>query len=253
MRRTLLPLLSAALLVGLAGAARAADDDAKAILAKAVKAHGGEETLEKFKAGQAKNKGKLTLPGVGEVNFTQEVAYMIPDKFKETLEMEIGGQNLKVVTLVNGDKTTIEANGQEVPVSDEIKKALADARYMMRTARLGSLGKDKNVELSSLGEVKVNDKPAVGLLVKSKGHKDISLFFDKESGRLAKVEHRTIEAQSGKEITEERIILEYGKDDKSGIPVPKKVLVKHDGEKFLEAEVIETKFLEKLDDSDFKK
>jgi hypothetical protein len=253
MRRTLLALLSAALLFGLAGAARAADDEAKAILAKAVKAHGGEETLEKHKAGQAKNKGKINLPGVGEVSFTQELAYMLPDKFKESLEMEIGGQKINVVTLVNGDKTTIEANGQAVPLTDEIKKALEDGRYMMKTARLGSLAKDKNVELSSLGEVKVNDKPAVGLLVKSKGHKDISLFFDKETGRLAKVEHRTVEAQSGKEITEERIILEYGKDDKSGIPVPKRILVKHDGDKFMEAEVLEAKFLEKLDDSEFKK
>src|SRR4051794_19263276 len=48
----------------------AADDDAKAIIAKAIKAHGGEETLAKFQAGQARNKGKIDLPGVGEVEFT---------------------------------------------------------------------------------------------------------------------------------------------------------------------------------------
>jgi hypothetical protein len=252
MRRTLLPLLSAAVFVSLVPATRAADD-AQAILLKAVKAHGGEEALNKYQAGQAKNKGKITIPMVGEASFTQEIAYMLPDKLKESMELDVAGQKLNLMTLVNGEKVSIEANGQEVPITDNIKKALEDARYMMRAARLAALTRDKNMELASLGEVKVNDKPAEGILIKSKGHKDISLFFDKETSRLVKVEHRTLEAQTGKEITEERITLEYGKDEKTGIPVPKKVLVKHDGEKFMEVEVIETKFLEKLDESEFKK
>jgi hypothetical protein len=253
MRRTLLPLLSAAVLLGLVVGARAADDDVKAILTRALKAHGGEEALTKYKAGQAKNKGKITIPGLGELDFTQEVAYMLPDKFKESLQLDVANQKVNVVTTMNGDKVSIEANGMEVPITDDIKKALADAQYTMKAARLTSLLKDKDVELSPLGEVKVEGKPAVGVLVKSKGHKDLSLFFDKDTGLLAKLEHRTIDPQGGKEITEERIIQEYGKKTSEGLAVPKKVLVKHDGEKFMEAEVIEVKFLEKLDDSEFKK
>ncbi|HEX5273062.1 MAG TPA: hypothetical protein VFW33_21345, partial [Gemmataceae bacterium] len=131
MRRTFLPLLSAALLLAPV-AARAADDDAKAIIAKALKAHGGKEALEKYKAGQAKNKGKITIPGAGEVEFTQETAYMMPDKFKETLNLEVGGQKVNIVTLANGDKVTITANGNEVPTNDTIKKALEEARFMMK-------------------------------------------------------------------------------------------------------------------------
>ena len=44
MRHVLLPLLTAVLL-GLGTSARAAEDEVKAILAKAIKAHGGEEAL----------------------------------------------------------------------------------------------------------------------------------------------------------------------------------------------------------------
>jgi hypothetical protein len=252
MRRMLFPLLSV-VLFGLVPGARAADDDVKAILAKAIKAHGGEEALTKYKAAQAKNKGKINIPGVGESDFTQEVAYMLPGKFKETLELSIGGNQIKITTLINGDKTSIDANGKDVEITDNIKKALEEARYTMKTARLVSLPKDKDVELSALGEVKVEGKPTVGILVKSKGHNDISLFFNKETGLIAKLEHRTVEGQTGKEITEERIILEYGKKDDNGIATPKKILVKHDGEKFMEAEVVESKFLEKLDESEFKK
>ena len=63
------------------------------------------------------------------------------------------------------------------------------------------------------------------------------VYFDKESGLMAKVEHRTIDLSSGQELTEERIITEYQKID--GIPMPKKVLVQRDGKKFMDAEVTE--------------
>ena len=52
-------------------------------------------------------------------------------------------------------------------------------------------------------------------------------------------------------VYEERIVTEYGKTD--GVPTPKKVLINHDGNKFMELEVLETKQLEKLDDSEFAK
>ena len=56
-----------------------------------------------------------------------------------------------------------------------------------------------------------------------------------------------------KEVTEERIILEYQQKDKNSPPMPKKIVVKHDGEQFMEAEVIEVKLLETIDESEFKK
>jgi hypothetical protein len=253
MRRVLIPVLSVFVTCGLCSLAHAADADVKAILDKAIKAHGGEEALTKYKASQSKNKGKITLPGLGETEFTQETSTMLPDKFKEMLELDIGGQKVSVTTVVNGDKVYIKANGNEVPINDNIKKALDDARFMMKSARLVSLLKDKDVELSTAGEDKVEGKPTLRILVKAKGQKDVSLFFDKETGLLAKVERRTTDGNTGNEITEERIILEYSKPGKEGLSMPKKVLVKHDGDKFLEAEVLESKPLEKLDDSEFDK
>jgi hypothetical protein len=246
-------LLSAAVLLGLAAGARAADDDAKAILARAMKAHGGEETLAKLKASQATSKGKITLPMVGEVDFTEEVATMLPDKFKSSLELDIAGNKVRVTTLVAGDKYSINANGTDVPINDDIKDALKDALYKMRMARMTYLLKDKDVELSTLGEVKVEGKPAVGVRVASKGHADLNLYFDKETHRLAKMESRVKDPTTSKELNEERILLEYGEKDKNGVVLPKKVMVKRDGEKYMEAEVTEAKLLEKLDDSTFEK
>ena len=251
MRHTLLPLLFAVLLVG--PAARAADDDIKAILIKAVKAHGGEKALTKYKATRSKAKGKLVIPDVGEVEFTQEVSMMFPDKFKETMDLTIGGNQVQVVTIANGDKISIEAGGKEVPLTDALKGVMKDAQHVMKASRLLPLLQDKGLELSQLGEVKVEGKPAVGVRVSSKGRKDLSLYFDKVTGLLAKVERRAIEPTSGKEYTEERIVLEYNKPNKLGFPTPKKVLVKQDGKKFMEAEVTESTQLEKIDASEFEK
>jgi hypothetical protein len=250
MRLLTTAILSAAALIGLASRGAAADDDPKAIIVKAIKAHGGEETLAKFQAGQAKNKGKIDLPGLGETEFTQEVSYMLPDKLKDSLELQIMGQKVSVLTLVNGEKITIEANGQKIEPPDAAKEALKDAQQMMKVARLVSIVREKGFELSLIGEAKVEGKDTVGVRVSKKDAKDVSLFFNKETGLLTKLEHRTADA-TGKEITEERIITEYQKVD--GLPLPKKVLVKHDGKNFLEAEVQEIKLLEKLDESEFKK
>ena len=251
MSRLLMSLCSVAALVVVSGGVRAADDDAKAILTKAIKAHGGEEYLTKNKAARMQNKGKLTIPGVGETDFTQDLAYMLPDKLKDTLELTIGGQKISIVTVMNGDKLSIEAAGKAVDITDDIKKALKDAQHMMTVGRMVPLLKDKSYELSIFGEAKVEDKPAIGILVASKGKKDITLFFDKKTNLLAKIEHRTVEAGTGNEIGEERIILEY--KIKDGIPFPKKVLVKHDGKTFLEAEMVESTMLEAIDEAEFKK
>ena len=243
-------ILSAAALLGPASRGPAADDP-KEIIAKAIKAHGGEETLAKLQAGQSRNKGKINIPGVGEAEFTQDVSYMLPDKLKDSMELQIGGQKIPVLTLVNGDKITIEANGMKIDPPEAAKTALKDAQQMMKVARLVALVREKGYELSLIGEAKVEGKEAVGVRVSKKDAKEFNLFFDKKTGLLAKLEHRTADA-TGTEVGEERIVLEYQKGD-DGIPMPKKVLIKHDGKTFLEAEVLEAKLLEKLDDSEFKK
>jgi hypothetical protein len=237
--------------LALAPAAARAADEPKDILAKAIKAHGGEDALTKYKAAQLKTKGKIDVPGVGEIEFTQETAYMIPDKFRDSMEFKVAGQNFTIFTLINGDKTTLEVNGKAMDLPDSAKDSLKDVGHLLQISRLVPL-KDKKYELSIIGEDKVEGKKVVGIRVSAKDQKDVSVYFDKETGLIAKVEHRTAEPMTGKEITEERIITEYGKD-KNGIPTPKKVIVKHDGKLFLEAEVLELTMLEKIDDSEFKK
>jgi hypothetical protein len=243
--------MSVLVLFGSSSAARA-DDEPKDILARAVKAHGGEEFLNKHPAARAQNKGKINLPGVGEAEFTQDVSYMIPGKFRDSMELTVAGQTIKVLTIINGDTISITAMDKEVPITDDIKKSVKDAVDMMSMARIAPLLKGKAYELSLFGETKVEEKPAVGVRISAKGKKDVTLFFDKKTDLLVKIESRPTDPNTGNEIAEERIITEYRKN-KDGHPVPKKVLVKRDGKTFIEAESVEMTFLEKIDDSEFKK
>jgi len=251
MSRLLSFSLSALVVVGFAPMLKAADDDPKEIVAKAIKAHGGEEFLTKNKAAQLKSKGKINIPGAGELDFTQETAFMLPDKFRDSIDLTVMNMTINVKTLVNGETVSLEVNGKEVDGADKVKKAIKDTGHVMDVGRLVTL-KDKAYELSLIGEDKVEGKKVIGIRVAKKGQKDVSLYFDKETGLIAKLEYRGAEPGTDNEVNEERIIKEYEKN-KDGIPLAKKVVVKHDGKTFLEAEVLEVKHFEKLDDSEFKK
>jgi len=246
-----LAMLSTVGLLAFGTSVRAADEP-KDVIVKAIKAHGGEDVLTKNKAGRSSGKGKITIPGVGEVDFTQNSAHMLPDKFRESLEMKVAGQTISVLTLVYGDKFTIEANGKAVDLDDKMKDAIKGVGHMLKIGKLVPLIKEKGYELSLIGEDKVEDKPVVGIRVVAKGQKDVNLYFDKETNLLTKLEYRSTDPFTQNEINEERIIKEY-KKNQDGISVPKKVIVKHDSKTFLEIEMSDVQLLEKLEDSDFKK
>src|SRR5690349_882903 len=83
MSRLLVGTLSILALAGFTPNLKAADDDPKAIIDRAIKAQGGADYISKHQAAQFKSKGKMNVPGAGELDFTQETAYMLPDKFRE--------------------------------------------------------------------------------------------------------------------------------------------------------------------------
>jgi hypothetical protein len=229
------------------GAGRA-DDATQAIIDKAIKAHGGATKLTEKKATQTKSKGSLELGG--GIEFTQEVS-LHGGKLKEAMHLQVAGNQVNVTTVFDGTKGWMKVNDEATKDLDgKILDEVKEAAYVARLTRLVFL-KDKSIELSPLGEVKVNDRPAVGVKVTSKGHRDLNLLFDKATGLLAKAERRVVDIMSGNEVTEERIIKEY--QDVDGMKIPKAVLVNRDGKKFLELEVTEAKFPDSLDDSEFAK
>jgi hypothetical protein len=196
---------------------------------------------------RSKSKGTLHVMGV-DLPFTQEVAAQTPDKFKETMDLNVMDKKVSVITVFNGKDGWILADGKEVKVTDEILAEFKEAAYSMGLMQ-GMYFKDKSVKFALTGEIKVNGKPAIGVTVSKEGKKDINVFFDKETGLMAKFEMRKRDLMSGEEVNEERIITEY--QDVGGRKVAKKVEVLRGGKPFIEVEVTEIKSEEKLDDGEF--
>jgi hypothetical protein len=128
---------------------------------------------------------------------------------------------------------------------------MKQAANLIQINRLIPLKDAKVYTLSLLGESTVNEKPAVGVKVTRKDYRDINLYFDKNTGLLAKIERQALDSMTQQEVAEERIIVEYQEVD--GQKVAKKVLVNRDGKKFTEAEVLEYKPSAKVEESDFAK
>lgn len=247
MRKLLFVSLTAGLLFGGSEGASAADE-AQAIIARAIKAHTGKARAAKLTAYQ--HKSKCTLELNGGLAFTQEVTVQFPGKYKEVMQGEVNGQQYTVTTVFNGKEGWITVNGKHIKVDDKLQAHLKEASYAMNLSQLTGF-KDKTLKLDLLGEIQVNDRPAVGVRVSSKGHKDISLYFDKKTGLLAKSESRVLDFGSGQEVTQEVIVSAYHEIE--GRKMVKKAVVNRDGKKFMESEVTEAKLLEKFDDSEFAK
>jgi hypothetical protein len=243
-----------ALILALPAAGRGDDAaDMKALVEKAIQAHGGADNLAKQKAVVVKMKGKFHgLPGA-VIDYTSETSSQPPGKMRAVVEGDVMGTTFKVVQIVNGDKgwtdSTFEGNREmskaEFTEARETLHAYVVARLVVLT--------DKAYALSPLGETKVGDKEAVGVLVKHKDRRDVSLFFDKKTHMLLKAETRVKDVQGGgdNELTQETLYEDFKKVD--GIQVPHKLTIKRDGKLYVEAETTDYKVQDKLDDSLFAK
>src|SRR5262245_7293841 len=247
MRRIAVGLLLLGLNLTFVQAIRAEDDAAK-IIEKAVKAHFPKGLDTKNSAVRTKSKGTIHVMGL-DLEFTNEVSVQAP-KFKESVELEVMGNKIKVTSVYNGKDAWINANGNEVPVNDDILNEFKDAADIMELMQ-GVFGKAKNVKFSTVGEAKIKDKPAIGVKLSREGKKDITIYFDKSTGLIAKVEMRKKDPMAGQEVNEERFVLEY--QELNGRKVAKKVEIKRDDKPYMEAEVTGVEILEKLDDSEFAK
>jgi hypothetical protein len=246
MRQLFLTALTAALLLAATGRA-IADDDAKAIITKAIAAHGGKDNLDKFKGTKTSAKGTIDIMG-NEVEFTVESMSMFPDKRKSTIKLEIMGMAATIEQVTNGDKFKMTVNGQDFPISDTQKKDAKTELLMAKAQRLTPLLSDASIELKALGESKVKDKPVLGVAVNSKGFNEIKVYFDKTTHLLTKAEFMTHD-QGGAEVKREVTVREY--KDVQGVKISSKTTVTNDGKKLLESTTTDVKLLEKIDDKEF--
>jgi hypothetical protein len=225
-----------------------AADDPKAILDKAIQAHGGKDVLNR-KAEVMTTKGTVSLNGI-TAPVTVHTYVLLPDKFKNVMKFSLGGEEHTVVQVLNGDKAWTSRDGQLMEVGEKVRAEMDETKYADQVARLVPLVEDKTFQLTALGESKVNDKTVVGVKVQSKGHRDIELYFDKDTGLLAKTKRMSLNGQMNA-VTQEEVWSAYLKKD--GIQRPTKYAAYQDGKKFSEGEITDVQYPDTIDEKEFAK
>ena len=229
----------------------AADDAGRALVEKAIKAHGGTEQVAKLRVMRIKAEGTISpVPGQPAMSFVIEDYWQMPDQYKTTTHYELGGKKVSQRQAIDGQTGWLQVDGQVRDLPEDAVAEMREQKHAEDLDRLGFLG-DKGVDLTALGEANVDGRTAVGVVVKSKGHRDVKLYFDKESGRLVKREHTVFDGGTGKDVVQEVVFGDYRETD--GVPHYRTLTAYRGGKKFVDAKIVEVEFFDKLDKKVFAK
>ena len=204
-----------------------AQTEARAVIRKAIAAHGGEANLDKFKKYSMKWEGKRPVENMLWES-TNVVTYEMPDKVR--IDFEIANPNggkLELHRVVNGK------NGWQWRLPTQLRDlrepliaAELDEMYAHWVASLVPLSAGP-FTFDLIGQSTVDDRDAIGIRVSHKNRPDVNLYFDKTSTLLLKSERRTNDPQTNQEYTAESIYRDHKRFE--GVSWPTKRLDKKDG------------------------
>jgi hypothetical protein len=245
MRATLLMLC-----VCLAVPTRAAEDKTvQELTEKLIKAVGGEAKLKDAGACTLKVAGQID---VAELKIPVEGNWSIRglDRFRWDARATVREKLQTGGILVHGEKAwIINDQNKENALPKEIAGALLINLRAIRMVQNPLLLRGKGVTLSSLGELKLDDRETVGLKISSKGFPDIDVFYDKKSGAPVKAEFRLKDQVDTQEVAH---TLRFDESkEANGIKHFTKVKWLRDDKQHLQLDLSEIKMEETLDDSIF--
>jgi acetyl esterase/lipase len=252
-RRMMSPWIAPCLILLVAFPSSAAED-ARTILDKAIKAHGGEAKLAKLKTMTGKAKGTANLGGKGnanfgaELSFNFEISWQWPDRLKNAVTLRILKPTAFIET-ISGEDSWSSRDGKLGPLDAIKRDQLRAQAHVRRLMLLTPLLEDKLYELSVVDEIRINDRPAVGVRVACAGERDVKLYFDEETRLLAKIEWRALGDSGRSEVVHEDIFSDYQEID--GVPTATQLLRHSDGKKTLELQYTEVHYPDRLDDAEF--
>jgi hypothetical protein len=246
--RTTVTLMFCALIAA-AHPARA-DADVAAVIDKAIAAHGGADALRKHKGSAIRSTARGTIEDRETIPFTEDVYLQPPNKSKKVTAMQVKGRTMTFVMVSDGAKNWLGMDGRVREANANEQAESREARNHGDVLDLLKL-RERLADLTPLPAVVVNGRPAVGLKVKTEGHREMELFFDTESGYLVKTRTWKKYPATGTTFVEEKEMSDY--QDTAGYKRPKRVVAYRDGKRFLTKEVVEFRIVDRIDDAAFAK
>ncbi len=242
MHRPLLAVLALATMLATGGAARA-QYDARAVIDRAIQAHGGQEALARLKARHFKIRGILF--GARAAPFTHELHFQAPRQVRDWFTIDADGKRTSITYGLNGDQGWILSEGQVKPLPEALLAEMKEAAHLACVSGLTGVKGPEN-QLTPLPAIAVAGRTALGVKLSCRGYRDVALYFDRETGLLVKVEHAVLNPTTRQPMKEERFFSAW--HEVSGLKTPTHVEVLRDGKKYMESDVIEMSAMERLDE-----
>ena len=216
-------LLACCLVLG----GRAAAGEAEDVVDKAIRAHGGADKLARVKQMQRSDTGTLSLGG-GAAPFKDELIVDLPQRYR--LDLVFGPQKTNITVVVNPAGGWQVTGGGAAELGKERLHEQREEMYVLYVQTLVPLRKERGFTLTSLPDAKVQGRKAAGVKVVSKGHIDVRLYFDKDSGKLVKVS-RTLPV-AGLSLEKDTLLSDYKRF--GGVELPTRIVEYDNGSKTAE-------------------
>ena len=233
---------------GLASGRATADEpsDARAIVNQAIEFAGGREALARYRKPFVCQQDGTAIGGKGPEAFQRKVTTHFPDKWRSD---QTGNAAMTIV--INGDKgwSKSRAPGRGAPGPFRLQemnpaqaKAASERVYAQWLTTLLPLD-DEAFHLSTVEEITIDNRPAVGVDVSHQDRPNVQLYFDKDTFALVKL------ARKVNELPFEEFYDDYAELD--GLVYPKKTVHFGNGKKLTEIKTTEMKFLDSVEEGTF--
>jgi|GEM_PF-93666 len=190
---------------------RAAGDEPNRVIEKAMVAHGGQERLAAIKAIRMKATG--TVNWGAEVPFTWDLTWQSPKQLKLAAELGAAGQRVSLVQGFDGSSAWASANGVVVGVAGKKLDELHAQIHLRRVLTLAPLLANKSFTLAAVDDVMIDGKAAAGVKVSAQGERELTLYFDRKSNLLARVDRLVFDDAKMKEVPQEDVFSDYREVD----------------------------------------
>jgi hypothetical protein len=108
---------------------------------------------------------------------------------------------------------------------------------------------DRKYKLTLVGETKIDGRPATGVRVSRQGFRDLTLYFDRQTHLLVKMERRGLDPLTHMQCQEARLYKDYQK--REGRMVPGSVSLLRDGGPTLEFHILDYTILNDVPAEEF--
>lgn len=240
--RTAIACLAAALFLSSLDAAGDATGPT-AIVGRALKVQTDLDQLAGIQATAWKGKGTIELNGAS-LTFSAQFTVAGPDRYR----VEADGDIFRYILVANGAHGWIKINEETQEMEGERVAEEREQAYVLWLSTLAPL-RGTGLTLREVGRATVGDLRVLGLAVDSKGHREVKLFFDEQTGRLVMNQMRA--KRRGKPGVQEMLFVDY--QPRGSWVDPRRLSIRFNGKPFIDMELSDVQHLRQVDLKTFEK